>query len=298
MGPEQQFTMQYSKEESAIVERANKEVMRHLRNIIFDRNIIEKYSLYTPLVQRIMNSSVHQSIGVTPAQLLFGNAIDLDRGVFLEYIPNSKTKTKLSTWAADMLNAQATVINIARTNLKNKDDIHMLTYSKKRTEFETNSYVLVEHRNKTLRRGPKSKLLPFLKGPMRVTGSNKSEYMLQDLITMRIKPYHVSNLRPFLFDPTTQDPLIYALKDEGNVYAVNKISEMRGNPKTSRKLLTFKVHWREGDTTWEPWSSVRRTTALHSFLRAHRSRAVNRLAPEHYVTNMSNSSSSSDEQSN
>ncbi len=86
--------------------------------------------------------------------------------------------------------------------------------------------------------------MPFLKGHMRVTGSNKSENMLQDLLTIRIKPYHVSNQRPFLLDPTTQDPLIYALQDEGNVYAVNKISEMRGSPKTSRKLLTLKVHWR------------------------------------------------------
>jgi len=34
------------------------------------------------MVQRILNATVHESIGVSPAQLLFGNAIDLDRGLF------------------------------------------------------------------------------------------------------------------------------------------------------------------------------------------------------------------------
>ena len=36
---DQLFTVPYSKEENGIVERSNKEVMRHLRAIIFDKNI-------------------------------------------------------------------------------------------------------------------------------------------------------------------------------------------------------------------------------------------------------------------
>jgi transposase InsO family protein len=48
-------TTPHSKEENSIVERANKEVMRHLRNILFDRNIeIEDWGMYVPLVQRIL----------------------------------------------------------------------------------------------------------------------------------------------------------------------------------------------------------------------------------------------------
>ena len=35
-----------------------------------------------PLVQRIMNSQVHQSIGVSPLQLMYGNAVDVDRKLF------------------------------------------------------------------------------------------------------------------------------------------------------------------------------------------------------------------------
>jgi len=47
----------YSKVEVGIVERANREVQRHLRNLIFAHNEIAKWSEhYVPLVQRIMNT--------------------------------------------------------------------------------------------------------------------------------------------------------------------------------------------------------------------------------------------------
>jgi hypothetical protein len=49
--------MAYSKEHNAIVERANKEVMRHLTASISDRQISKVWSSeYLFLVQRIMNA--------------------------------------------------------------------------------------------------------------------------------------------------------------------------------------------------------------------------------------------------
>ncbi len=52
-----ELSLAYSKELNAIVERANKEVMRHLTAIIFDRRISEVWcSECLPLVQRIMNA--------------------------------------------------------------------------------------------------------------------------------------------------------------------------------------------------------------------------------------------------
>ena len=75
-----ELSLAYSKEQNAIVERANKEVMRHLTAIIFDRRVSEVWSSeYLPLVQRIMNAKVHNNtIGVSPpAELVFGKAINL-----------------------------------------------------------------------------------------------------------------------------------------------------------------------------------------------------------------------------
>ena len=45
MGVELAHTMAYCKEENSIVERANKEVKRHLRNIIFDKDVLPRWSI-------------------------------------------------------------------------------------------------------------------------------------------------------------------------------------------------------------------------------------------------------------
>ena len=51
VGPEHVRTMAYSKEENAIVERVNKEVMRHLWVMLFEKQIKNKWNLVYPLVQ-------------------------------------------------------------------------------------------------------------------------------------------------------------------------------------------------------------------------------------------------------
>jgi hypothetical protein len=112
-----------------------------------------------------MNSSIHRSTGVTPAEILFGNAADFDRGLFLDHIPEG-TSTRLSLWMADMRKAQTKIMAIAKTNLTRHAEIHMRTEPVNPREFPINSNVLVEHRHNSLRKGPRSKLLPYRKGPM------------------------------------------------------------------------------------------------------------------------------------
>ena len=53
-----------------IVERANKEVMRHLRAFTMEIKTFDKWSIVLPLVQRIMNTHVHTVLGCAPTQLV------------------------------------------------------------------------------------------------------------------------------------------------------------------------------------------------------------------------------------
>jgi hypothetical protein len=76
VGTQHILSLAYSKEENAIVERANKEVNRHLRALTFDRNTIDDYRLCVPIVQRILNSSYNERTGISPAELLFGDAVN------------------------------------------------------------------------------------------------------------------------------------------------------------------------------------------------------------------------------
>jgi transposase InsO family protein len=121
IGTEQIFTLAYSKQENAIAERALKEVQRHLRAILYHKNVHYDWSVYLPLVQRILNSEVHSSTGVSPAQLIFGNSINLDKGIFLPKNVNKDEEESLSSWTAKLLNYQSRALTIARHTQSEKD---------------------------------------------------------------------------------------------------------------------------------------------------------------------------------
>jgi transposase InsO family protein len=83
MGTDHHITLAYSKQENGIIERGNKEILRHTKAIIFERSILKKWTKSLPRVQRIINSSVHDSIGVSPAQIIFGDSLNLNRGFII-----------------------------------------------------------------------------------------------------------------------------------------------------------------------------------------------------------------------
>ena len=97
-------TLAYSKEENAIVERANKEVLRHLRAIIFDRRAQNKWSKHhLPLVMRILNSEEKTNTGLSPAEILFGNTVDLGRRILHTPPASSDPVESLSAYMEKLL---------------------------------------------------------------------------------------------------------------------------------------------------------------------------------------------------
>jgi hypothetical protein len=58
----QRVTTTASKEENAIVERANKEVNRHLTAFVFDIASSVRWSFGLPMIQRIINTTIHSGI--------------------------------------------------------------------------------------------------------------------------------------------------------------------------------------------------------------------------------------------
>ena len=286
LGMEHFLTTAYSKEENGINERANKEVIRHLKNIVFEKRVANKWSKYLPLVQRIINGTVHSSTGLTPAQIMFpnpNNGWQLDRGMLTE-----QKSALLSAYMKELMESQAMIIDIATHNLRQKDEKYLSEYPKERTQFEIGSYVLAEHRLQGLKRGPKSKLLPFLRGPMRVIGwNNENIYHLQNLVTQTVSDYHVSKLRPFLYDERTKTPIQAALTDTLDEFVVEKVLDMQGDPhKMPRKNLQFKVRWAgygPQDDTWEPWDFVKDNDQLQLFLYNHHNKHARKLCKKDYI---------------
>ena len=106
-------------------------------------------------MQRIINSTKHESTNTSPAQLLFGNAIDLDRGMLIAPPPNDGEEIKLSKWAADMLSTQQKLMQNAQTTQLIKDQRHMLKARPAVDIFEKDSYVLIEYHDSLKKRSTK-----------------------------------------------------------------------------------------------------------------------------------------------
>ena len=94
LGSNHELTLAASKQENTAVENANKWSQEYLRSMLFGNRTLKRWSDVLPLVQRIMISEPNEVIGVSPAQLLFGNSIQLDRGICLPNLPRGEWKRR------------------------------------------------------------------------------------------------------------------------------------------------------------------------------------------------------------
>jgi transposase InsO family protein len=267
IGTEHCLTLAYSKEENALVERANKEVNRHLRAFTFHTNTVENWRLSLPMVQRIMNATFSDRTKLSSSQLLFGNALNLDRGIFTPPSEISRDTQPLSDYMIKLLRIQDEIMKIARDNIIFTDSMHLGTYPALRTDYAPGTFVLVKYREGA----PPTRLHTVLKGPLRVIGGKNPVFSLLNLITNKSKDYHVSDIKPFLFDPLHTVPLDVARKDYLEFF-IEAILKHSGNKSSKKTNLRFYIKWLGYDddrNSWEPYSNIRDTSQCHEYLKSH-----------------------------
>ncbi len=283
IGTQHCLTLAYSSQQNAIVERVNKEINRHLRALTFDSSSVEDYKTNLPIVQRILNAAYSDRTNMSSSQMLFGNAINLDRGLFLPPLERPAQGKPLSDHMSKLLRFQDEVMTKARTILSNSDSLHNTAKSNViPTEYKPGTYVLVKYRNSSNLYPAPTRLHTYWKGPLEVISNVLSEYVLLDLITDKKKPYHVSDMRPFNYDPLLINPLEIARKDYLEFF-IEKILEMAGDTKKCT-TIDFLVKWVGYDETynlWLPYKEIRDTEILHSYLRENN---LNKLIPKKFKT--------------
>ena len=89
------------------------------------------------------------------------------------------------------------------------------------------------------------------KGPFRVVNCNNNIYTVQNLVSSKLEDYHVTNLRPFLYDPNETDPREVANQILGLV-DVEAIIKHKGS-KFKRNKLQFLIKWKGFDEKHNQW---------------------------------------------
>jgi transposase InsO family protein len=270
VGCEHTVCLAYSKEENSMVERCNKEVMRHLRALVYEINDNSEWEDYLPTAMRIMNGVRNESNQTAPAEIVFGNAVVLDRGLLVDHTEFNDKQLPLSQWASNMLLMQKKFCDRAETLQRQKDSAHMERFPIQRTNWPIGSYVLVEYHSGIIRKGPPSKMLTRLRGPMKVVARNEDDYTLMNLVFNKEEHVHVSLIRQFVYDSNFVDPKDIARRDVISSFEVESIVDHTPKAaRTNKSKLDFKVRWRgytEEHDLWIPFSELRDNPALHKYL--------------------------------
>ena len=129
--------------------------------------------------------------------MLFGNMLNLDKGIFTPISELPSSSKPLSKYMSDLLAIQDNLLKASAEELLRTDLLRKTTEEQNmHKEYLPTSYVLDHYRTGL----PPPRLHTNWKGPMRVIKGLNSRYTFLDLITGKEKDYHVSDMKPFVFD--------------------------------------------------------------------------------------------------
>ena len=94
---------------------------------------------------------------------------------------------------------------------------------------------------------------------MRVVAVNKNTYTLQNLVNLKTRDVHVTQLKPFHYDQTETDPEEIARK-EAQEFLMDNILQHRGVLKRST------LEYNDSYNSWQSWAEVRDNSKLNRYL--------------------------------
>ena len=237
------------KERTGIVERENREVRKHLNNLMLENFMKENWSMAVKLVQRILNNTVHTTTGYAPAKLLYGRVIPAPDRVFQK--PLDVEEKVYTEYMKDKVDLQAQIMKYIQEKMKRVDKVNL----EKRNDLtgsilEPEELVLYRRKIKTKAQ------LEFI-GPFMVVDKDRDWYQLASLLKDKSLFWaHARNLKRFKQQEGV-DPISIALMDD-NEYEFEEVKEQTtlenaakpNDPYAQSFGLTYKgfpndVHWFE-----------------------------------------------------
>lgn len=296
LGTEHHRVTPYPHTANSLAEKANRSVLENLRNIIFDKRLKlhgeHQWSDILPLAQRIMNASFNSSIGCSPAQLVFGENIDLDRCL----VSPTKTAASYDTddYVSQLLHNQAVIINAAENQLHETQAKNLRKWKtshksdlKIETAMQDGAWVLV----RAMDDAPRSKLKPKWRGPFKLLdwkSETHSIARLLDTVSKKIFEAHVNDIE--LWNPAFEssvEGLTRVAEYDNWSYPIEAIVGIALDPKdedvepkplpldstrtsSNKHHYLFCVKWRNyNEPSWIPYKDVKHTSSYDLFAAMH-----------------------------
>jgi hypothetical protein len=266
-GVKHQFAVPQRHESNGLVERVNREVNRHLIALIVESGKSDRWSELLPMVQRLLNSSEHSVLGTSPSQLLFGGALNLNRGLFLPQDGKEEEIVPTTEYLHNLLQKQEGLLDKA---LEHQSSVQANGQAEfvHAVDYKVGDFVLVDKA-----RFPHMvrKLMPKWLGPYQVQAVvSESVYVLQDICTNKSYRVHRKMMRPFE-TREEQDPVEVAATDrkEWRVVEIRNHGVWDKAPERRRPLkkdYVFQVVWTDESVSWEPYVNVKDCEALVRYL--------------------------------
>ena len=232
--------------ESNGVEGPNKQLLRHLRTLVYDTRSINRWSDPTVLcmVFFVINDTVHSETGFRPLDLKFGS----DDGPYLRLpdgvLPEQITQKWLKDLTEDLRHLRA-------LSKKHQAEIAAERIAQTPAElqnvYQPGDLVLLETDPAVPRR---TKLSPLNLGPFEVIVQRSNDVSCRHLATGVEHRLHVSRLK--MFYGTREQGVEMAMLDADR-YLVSRILAWRGTVK-ERAYMWFYVEFADGEKKWLPWS--------------------------------------------
>lgn len=250
------FGIPYRPQSNAIVERSNREILKHLRHLVYDLRNFTEWPTLLPLVQRIVNATPNSLTKVTPAQLVYGNRISIDRGLLHPFSNNSTEPN--SQFVQELSSAQAQLID----RIKTSQHKYMQSRFEESPDFAVGSLVLIPFQSRT------NKLSAKWQGPYEVISRDSNHtYRIRHLTSKRIAKVHVSSMTQYVHSDIASDS--DTAGRDNNEWEVDHIVSHSG---TTLRTLKFKIRWLGYDASEDsdlPLRAVNELKALDDYLVGH-----------------------------
>jgi hypothetical protein len=185
---------------------------------------------------------------VSPSQLLFGNAIQLDKRLYLPVTALNVGERQLSDWADKQLREQSDLLEKARKRQIIVDEQNLAKRKREndgpewtRGEFPIGSLVLATYPDSGMGKRPPNKLMTPKRGPFEIIEKLRDEYKVRDLATGKSHKFSVHLLSPYYHNPNIHNPFEAAMVDK-QLFEVAEILQHKGNPR-HKSSLKFQVVW-------------------------------------------------------